>query len=579
MRSIYKFGSGFILDTKNYWLRHNSKAVEMSINYLKVLALLVEKHGKLVLKKDICLAAGKHNLDKHFPHKAISDIRKQLKEYEDTEFIETITGDGYRFVSNLQPPLYDEPTIYLTSDSINKSLEDRILIHGLLSAIFDNLKEYYEYLFIVKADTSKQLNNKAEIFKEAQDSQCDIVITVGVNKNASSLETYFRIEDVATKRQFAEHKIEYKSSSLNADDEQEFASLVLEKLSISSVYLGGKEIKLYSPTKTVPATTSSNSGFQDFSWGRFLLAKRQVDAVKEAISYFEKAIKANANMAQAYALLAEAYLVLGSMTTDDKPPTEVMPKATQAVETALSIDNKLSDAYASRASIQALYEWNWDEAEKSFQKVFSLDPAASTSRCWYAQCLAIKGRKKDALEAIDTAINTQLDIGPASAIVYAMAARVFYLLSMYEESIQQCEQTLKIDENYFLGHLFLAYTLTQIKDFNRAFAEFEYSLKLSEDNPSALGEQAFAYGLSGDVSKAEEILTHLLSLQNKRYVSPYSIAKAYAGVNEKDKAFAELYRAVEHRSGWLIYLSVDPSFARSLKDGPRYEELIRQVGF
>ena len=61
------------------------------------------------------------------------------------------------------------------------------------------------------------------------------------------------------------------------------------------------------------------------------------------------------------------------------------------------------------------------------------------------------------------------------------------------------------------------------------------------------------------------------------YVAPYNVAVIYAGLGERDKAFAWLNRAYEDRSYLLVYLTADARLD-SLRADPRFDELRRRVG-
>ena len=56
------------------------------------------------------------------------------------------------------------------------------------------------------------------------------------------------------------------------------------------------------------------------------------------------------------------------------------------------------------------------------------------------------------------------------------------------------------------------------------------------------------------------------------------LAKAYVDLGEKDKAFAELNKAYENRVSSLLWLKVEPQLG-PLHDDPRFQELLRRIGF
>jgi hypothetical protein len=66
-------------------------------------------------------------------------------------------------------------------------------------------------------------------------------------------------------------------------------------------------------------------------------------------------------------------------------------------------------------------------------------------------------------------------------------------------------------------------------------------------------------------------------LSSKKYVSPYDLAMIHVGLKETDEAFEWLRRALEERSVWLGYLSVEPQLD-PLRSDPRFQELLGATG-
>jgi len=59
---------------------------------------------------------------------------------------------------------------------------------------------------------------------------------------------------------------------------------------------------------------------------------------------------------------------------------------------------------------------------------------------------------------------------------------------------------------------------------------------------------------------------------------PYIRASHYTLLGEKDKAIAELEKAYKDRSSFILILKLDPRLD-ALRDDPRFQELLKKVGF
>ena len=120
--------------------------------------------------------------------------------------------------------------------------------------------------------------------------------------------------------------------------------------------------------------------------------------------------------------------------------------------------------------------------------------------------------------------------------------------------------------------------LEQKGRYAEAIAAFQEATKLFPGGSSvAEAELAHAYAMSGDREKAQKIIAELQQLAKSRYVPSFHIAAIYAGLGEKDQAFASLEEAYAERSDGLVNLNADRRFD-SLRSDPRFTDLVHRVG-
>ena len=113
--------------------------------------------------------------------------------------------------------------------------------------------------------------------------------------------------------------------------------------------------------------------------------------------------------------------------------------------------------------------------------------------------------------------------------------------------------------------------------YEQALAELEKARDLLGDNAEVLSLIGYTYGVSGRRVEALKVLQELQGQSKQRYVSPYHLAMVYAGLGEKDKAFAWLERAYEDREGRMTTLKFVPEFD-GLRSDSRYAALQRRIG-
>ena len=68
-----------------------------------------------------------------------------------------------------------------------------------------------------------------------------------------------------------------------------------------------------------------------------------------------------------------------------------------------------------------------------------------------------------------------------------------------------------------------------------------------------------------------------LRLPRRRGIPAVSLRAVYAGLGEKDQAFAWLEKAYEERTSRLSYLKVEPLWD-PLRSDPRFADLVRRIG-
>jgi tetratricopeptide (TPR) repeat protein len=85
----------------------------------------------------------------------------------------------------------------------------------------------------------------------------------------------------------------------------------------------------------------------------------------------------------------------------------------------------------------------------------------------------------------------------------------------------------------------------------------------------------FVYALSGKRNEALKILDDLKNRSNHEPSAAADVALVYAGLNEKDQAFAWLEKAYVERFNPSILLR--PAFDM-LRSDPRFQDFLRRLG-
>jgi serine/threonine-protein kinase len=302
--------------------------------------------------------------------------------------------------------------------------------------------------------------------------------------------------------------------------------------------------------------------------GRYAWNKRSPEGLREAIRYFEEAIKRDSTYALAYSGIADAYISL--FDYEILPAAEANPKSRAAAMRAIALDSSLAEAHTSLAHV-LLHEWKWDETEVEFKRALELDPTQAATYHWYALALTAVGKLDQAVAAMQRA--EQLD--PLSARMSADMGMAYYGARQYDRAIQQEQKTLRLEPEFPTSYWIMGMALEQKGSLPEATTAYQHALKLRPGNPNYLASLARSAALSGKPAEAQRVLKEMLS--SPEPVSPFFIALVYTALGDKDNAFRWLDSAVVERSGSVRYLKIEPRLD-PLRSDPRFDSLLLRVG-
>jgi DNA-binding winged helix-turn-helix (wHTH) protein/tetratricopeptide (TPR) repeat protein len=314
-----------------------------------------------------------------------------------------------------------------------------------------------------------------------------------------------------------------------------------------------------------PPAAVNAEAYQSYLKGRHHWNRRTLEGIERGILYFQAAIDADPQFAAAHAGLADSYIALASR--DLFPPAQLFPRAESAALKALELAPDLAEAHASIGAINELFRWNWAAAEKSFREALRLDPGYAIARTWYAQTLAHRGEFASAVEQLTLAMESD----PISYHLNTHMATVHYLARDYAQAERYVRRSFEINPYHEPAHFTLGLALEQLGRYDEARAELERSHAITKGEPHA--EAAL-----GHLDKARDRLQRLHELAAGRHVSAVHFAVVHTALGEHDEALDWLRRAIESRSGWLVYLKTEPRFD-PLRGMAGFAGVLGEIGF
>jgi tetratricopeptide (TPR) repeat protein len=275
----------------------------------------------------------------------------------------------------------------------------------------------------------------------------------------------------------------------------------------------------------------------------------------------------------AYVGLAESYVLA------DLPLRESEIASKAASMKALEIDPTLGEPHAALGNFKHVLDRDYPGAEAEFRRAIELSPNYPTAYHWYAEFLVFQGRFDEGLAQYKKA----LELDPYSLAIGTDYGIALYNARKYDQAIDYLKKLEEMDPNYVRTHDYLADIYETTGQFEEAIDEQGKRLMLQGFDPSkfAKGKELLLNALKASGPKG--YWTQILKFMNedaKEGHTPSAVyfARVYARLDEKDKAFEYLQKLSESESNGFTNLKVGPEWD-NLRDDPRFQELLRKLGF
>ncbi|HSK31297.1 MAG TPA: tetratricopeptide repeat protein, partial [Candidatus Limnocylindria bacterium] len=319
-------------------------------------------------------------------------------------------------------------------------------------------------------------------------------------------------------------------------------------------------------------STEDLEAYKLYNRGRYEWTKRTTDGFNKSIAAFRSAIDRDPNFADAYAGLADSYLLLPEYNIE--APFEAFPKAKAAANRALELDPEQTKPSVTLAYILASFDWDYVQAEREYRAAIEADPNYATGRQWYGEMLYTLQRYDEAEKEL--AIAATLD--PLVPVTLSERAAVFYYSGRLDEALAQYA-ALKREHPQFPTSYIISAWIYELKGMNdQAFAEELMYQKLAGADEAFLKEAERGYSTGGRVG--------FLSLVVKRFEDElaggmfpnYRIAHTYARLRNREKTLETIERCIEARSPNITKIALDHNFD-FLRDDPRFQEAVAKLRF
>src|SRR5215471_3511873 len=386
------------------------------------------------------------------------------------------------------------------------------------------------------------------------------VLNGRINQRGDQLTLTLELVDAQTENVLWSEQYNRKQADL-ITLQSEIARDVSSKLKIK---LSGADAQ-----KVAKTYTTDPEAYRLYLQGRFYWNKREENEFRKAVEYFSQAVALDPNYALAYVGLADSYALFSSFGF--MPPTEAILKARDFARRASSLDDSLAEPHATLGYVLVQYDHDFAGSEREFQRAIELNPNYAMAHQWYGEMLSYVGRFDEAAAEY----RQGLELEPLSLPINWEYGRFLYNARRFDEALRHLKKTIELDTGFARAHRTLSEVYWVREDYANAVEErAKFFDLIGQPQNGALIRATFAKeGWPGFLRLVVAENSPLKDSNNN-----WTFAKVYVGLGEKDKALAELNKAYENRISSVLWFKVEPQLD-SLRDDPRFRELLKKVGF
>jgi len=441
--------------------------------------------------------------------------------------------------------------------NLSQNSEQEYLVDGMTDQLITDLARTLPLRVISRTSIMQYKGVHKSLPEIARDLNVDVIIEGSVLPAQGTVRITAQLLDARTDRHLWAQSYERSAQDLLAMQDEVARDIAHEVAATLQPATAAQKQKV------------NPEAYDDYLHGRFLWNRRTLEGLEKSIDYYQQAIQLAPDFAAAYAALGDAYVVIS--LRGGPPPSVSYPRAREAAEKALQLDDSLADAHALLAEVRVNYDYDWDGGEKEFRRAIELNPNYATAHQWYAAFLASMKRPQEAEAEIDKA--SMLD--PLSRIINATRCETRYMARDPISAIKLCQHAQELDPNFVETYLFLGKAYEQQRQFAEADSNFKRAVDLSSGRPGPLILQAHAYALSGRKDLALASIGRLLS-SKQVYVANSDVAAVYCAMEQSSIAMTWLEKGLASHEEGLNQLAVEPLFD-GCRQNPQFRALIQRL--
>ncbi len=446
------------------------------------------------------------------------------------------------------------PFVNMSADAENEYFGD-----GLAEELINALAQIEGLRVVARTSAFQFKGQTLDVREIGQRLNAEIILEGSVRKAGNQLRITAQLIDVADGYHIWSERYA-----------RELADVFAIQDAITEEISGALKVELATNTKRQLAKrhTETVEAYNLYLRGRFYWNKRTSDGFTKAVAAFERALEIDPHYAMPQAGLADCHAMTGIYGL--LRGRDAMPKARAAALRALEINDTLPGPYCALGLVSAIHDYDWQAAERHFQRALALDPDDAAAHAWRAWFVLIPTGQ---LEEAETEARHALALDPVNPAIDVTLGFVYHMQRRDDEAVKAYEGVVELDPDHPAANLWLGEAYVALGRYDEAAAAYQRL----ETLPRAIAGRALALGLSGKRDASQKLLDGLTDItQDGASGTAIWIARTYAQLGEIDLAFEYLERAYQDRDAQVIWLKVDP-FCASLRSDPRFTSLLRRM--
>ncbi len=497
--------------------------------------------------------------DRRLRYQSASDLRAELQRLKQDREVRR-TGVPGEEEATITPSLAVLPFANLSADKENEYFSD-----GLAEDIIDALTQVSGLRVTARTSSFAFRGKEQDVREIGSRLNVEHILEGSVRRAGNRIRVTAQLVKAADGYDVWSQRFDREMTDIFAIQD-EISQAIVEKL----------RVRLVEDRPLVKRYTENLAAYNLCLKARHRLLRMTQEGREAGRRYCEQAIELDANYALAHVMLAESHLWSAFWGTAH--PREAFTRAKSAAIAALRFDDMIADAHSALGTVLGCGEFDWNGAEREFNRAMELNPSTASVRYDYAWCYAMwfllpLGRVEQALIEMRRA----LELDPLDPFYNSLLGYLLHVTRQFDLAVAQFQRAIDLDPTFIFSYLLFSIALAAMGRADDAVAAAQRANELSGGNATTLWALGSACGRAGRTVEARQVLAELTARCRSTYVPASALALVHCGLGELDEGLEWLARGIEERDPIVITaLKTAPSLDR-VRAHPAYATLLQMM--